>query len=84
MAAADAQQRGSYAILSYDEYHVNPTQRAVGPARAQSHRQTRRPAAAPSRSKSSPEQSVANNSTVHVVSDLPGVEPGEESERRTV
>ena len=25
MAAADARQRGSYALLSYDEYHVNPT-----------------------------------------------------------
>ena len=33
---------------------------------------------------SSPEQAVANNSTVHVVSDLPGAGPGEESERRTV
>ena len=61
-----------------------PYSECRAPARAQSHRQTRRPAAARSRSKSSPEQSVANNSTVHAVSDLPGVGPGEQSERRTM
>ena len=60
-----------------------PYSECKAPARAQSHRRTRRPAAAPSRSKSSLERSVVN-CTVHVVCDLPGAEPGEELERRTM